>query len=209
MNLLRFCLIGLCAASLVFLSACATAPPPTQSRSPEPIYDEEGRPLWIPPPVGRTPTGSDMPPREFPQEAPEGEAERIPDRTGPPPRIGSNNPEDTEPATDDHRIAAVSSLEERAEHELSIGQVDQAFSTAERAIRIDPTNPDLWNLLARIQLNRSNFVQAEQLARKSNLLARGDRALQARNWRIISNSLNERGQTEKAKKALQKAWELE
>ncbi|MFP4350598.1 MAG: tetratricopeptide repeat protein, partial [Desulfococcaceae bacterium] len=102
-----------------------------------------------------------------------------------------------------------SSLAEQAEAELSTGQVDRAFSTAERAIRIDPNNPKLWNLLARIQMERSNFAQAEQLARKSNLLSRGDRALQARNWRIISDSFQERGETEAAKAALRKAWELE
>ena len=115
---------------------------------------------------------------------------------------------ETAPA-DDNLIAAVSSLEDRAERELSTGQVDRAFATAERAIRIDPKNGELWNLLARIQMERSNFIQAEQLARKSNLLSRGDRALQARNWRIISDSFGERGETAAAKEALRKAWELE
>jgi len=162
----------------------------------------------VPLPEGRTPPGKGTPPREIPPEESDRDPESVPDRSGPPPRIGAELPADNPPA-DDHLIAAVSSLAEQAEDQLSTGQVDRAFSTAERAIRIDSNNPELWNLLARIQMERSNFDQAEQLARKSNLLSRGDRALQARNWRIISDSFQERGETEAAKAALRKAWELE
>ncbi len=208
MNPLRFFLTGICAASLVFLSGCATGPPPTRPQGPSPIYDEEGRPLWVPLPEARTPSGKDTPPRQIPPEENDREPERAPDHYPSPPRIGSELPAD-DPPSDDHLIAAVSSLAEQAEGQLSTGQLDRAFTTAERAIRIDQNNPELWNLLARIQMERSNFAQAEQLARKSNLLSRGDRALQARNWRIISESFQERGETEAAKAALRKARELE
>ena len=207
MNLHRFFFAGLLGLS-IFMSGCAPAPPPTQSKGPAPIYDEEGRPLWVPTPEGGRPSRRELPPREVPPEESErGQAVQA-DPPSQPPRIGSDSPMETAPA-DDNLIAAVSSLEDRAERELSTGQVDRAFATAERAIRIDPKNGELWNLLARIQMERSNFIQAEQLARKSNLLSRGDRALQARNWRIISDSFGERGETAAAKEALRKAWELE
>ncbi|MFP4348866.1 MAG: hypothetical protein ACLFQY_11310, partial [Desulfococcaceae bacterium] len=88
MNLLHYYLIGLCAAALVLLSGCATAPPPTQPQGPAPIYDEEGRPLWVPLPEGRTPSGKDTPPREIPPKESDREPERVPDHPAPPPRIG-------------------------------------------------------------------------------------------------------------------------
>ncbi len=207
MNLYRFFFIGLLGVS-IFFSGCAASPPPTRSKSPAPVYDEEGRPLWVPLPEDRPRSRRDLPPREIPLEETDREQEIRADHPSPPPRIGSAGPPETAPA-DDNLIAAVSSLEDQAERELSTGQVDRAFSTAERAIRINPRNAELWSLLARIQMERSNYVQAEQLARKSNLMSRGDRALQARNWRIISDSLGERGETEEAKEALRKAWELE
>lgn len=206
----RLLFVGLIAA-VVFLSGCATSPPSAPTGHPSPIYDEQGRPLWVPLPEGRPPlsdreeTPSGRIPSDGTDETDIDQPNRIPP---PPPRIGSDIP--SEPAgSDDHLIAAVSSLEVQAEHELETGQIDRAFTTAERAIRIDPKNAKLWNLLARIQLERSNFIQAEQLSRKSNLLSRDDRALQAENWRIISKALDQRGEKAEAKKALRKAWELE
>jgi cytochrome c-type biogenesis protein CcmH/NrfG len=106
-------------------------------------------------------------------------------------------------------LAAVSSLENQSEQHLAQDRTDQAFATAERAIRMDPTNAKLWNLLARIQLERGNYSQAEQLSRKSNLLAKNNKRLQAENWRIIVKALREKGQTSEAERALQRALELE
>lgn len=102
----------------------------------------------------------------------------------------------------------VASLIHSANRQMKSGQLDRAFSTAERALRIDSSNPNLWNLMARIQLKRGNIQQAEQLARKSNLLSRGNKALQSDNWRIIAESLKRRGATAEAEKAEAKANEL-
>lgn len=125
-----------------------------------------------------------------------------------PPRIGSDVHTDSG-ASNDYLLAAVSTLENQSEQLLNQGKTDQAFTTAERAIRMYPDNAKLWNLLARIQLERGNYSQAEQLSRKSNLLAKNNRRLQAENWRIIMKALNEKGQASEAERALQKALELE
>ncbi len=130
--------------------------------------------------------------------------------SGPPehlPQIGAKTK--TESAPYRFTPLAVVHLASRTKEHIASGEFDQAFATAERAVRIDPSNPEVWNLLAEVQLKRGNISQAEQLARKSNLLASGDSALQAKNWRIISDALGRRGQTGEADEARRKAEELE
>lgn len=102
-------------------------------------------------------------------------------------------------------LLIVARLTESAEGHLKAGNLDRAFATAERAVRIDASNPRLWNLLARVQLRRGNVRQAEQLARKSNLLAKRDASLQAENWRIIAKALRKKGAAEAAEDAEFKA----
>jgi len=130
--------------------------------------------------------------------------------SGPPehlPQIGAKTK--TESAPFRFTPLAVVHLMSRTKEHIASGELDQAFATAERAVRIDPSNPEVWNLLAEVQLKRGNASQAEHLARKSNLLATGDRALQAKNWRIIADVLRRRGQTGEADEARRKAEEIE
>ncbi|MFP4307410.1 MAG: tetratricopeptide repeat protein, partial [Desulfococcaceae bacterium] len=89
------------------------------------------------------------------------------------------------------------------------GEYDRALATAERAIRIDGTNPELWQLMARIQIKREEFAQAEQLARKSNMLAGNNDSLRAENWRIIADSHSGRGDRSQAEEARRTAKRLE
>ncbi|MDM8516742.1 tetratricopeptide repeat protein [Desulfobacterales bacterium HSG16] len=76
----------------------------------------------------------------------------------------------------------------RAEQQMELGKYDDALTTAERAIRIDTTNASLWNLLARIYMNKGDPVQAEQMAKKSNLFAKGDKQLIKQNNEIITET---------------------
>ncbi|GBC61511.1 hypothetical protein DENIS_2473 [Desulfonema ishimotonii] len=205
----RFLLMIVMATGFAFYG-CATPAPPVHSRKPSPIYDEQGRPLWVPPPertVSQTsqtipsppdaPAGvSEYPPTEYPT---------APSAPKPTPRIGG---ETAGNAGDGQLIAAVTPLADKARQQMEQGDLDRAFATAERAIRIDSTNPELWHLTAQIQLERGNYAQAEQLAKKSNLLARGNRELQAQNWRIIGESFQQRGEDEAADQAFRKSREL-
>jgi tetratricopeptide (TPR) repeat protein len=191
------------------LSGCAAPAYKYPPKSPEPVYDQQGRPVGSYPdspfPSSGQQIGQPRPPYGTSGDDFSAGTQKTPVS---PPRIGSDVHPDSA-SSDDYLIAAVSSLENQSEQLLAQGRTDQAFTTAERAIRMDPTNAKLWNLLARIQLERGNYSQAEQLSRKSNYLAKNDKRLQAKNWRIIVKALREKGQASEAERALQKALELE
>ncbi len=84
--------------------------------------------------------------------------------------------------------SAVESLLARADAAAAEGDWQRAGGSVERALRIDPRNPVLWNRLARIRLNEGVPEQAIELARRSNSYARGRPALMAENWRIIARA---------------------
>jgi len=105
----------------------------------------------------------------------------------------------------DYLLAVVTPLADQSSRHLANGEFEKAQTTAERALRIDPNNAELWHLMGKIQLACRNFSQAEQLARKSNLLAKGNPQLQARNWRMIADSLRGKGDASAAEAALEKA----
>ena len=213
-------------AAGMMLAGCAyppgPAPVPVPEKGPKPIYDEQGRPLWIPPSsrhqtVPPAPSG-DTQSTTAEQQSSDIYQEQTTD-TGteptsqPAPRIGSagsvEDEEERGKEEDSHLLVAVSPLAVQAEQQMERGELDQAFATAERAVRIDPGNAKMWNLMARIQFKKENYPQAEQLARKSNLLAGNDTALQAVNWKIIAAVLSKNGQEDEARRALQKAEDLE
>lgn len=55
----------------------------------------------------------------------------------------------------------------------------------ERALRIEPKNPLLWNRLAAARMREGKWQQALNMARRSNSLAAGNYLLQLENWEII------------------------
>jgi predicted Zn-dependent protease len=102
---------------------------------------------------------------------------------------------------------AVVSLMEQAHAQAAAGQTDQAGASLERALRIEPLNPLLWQELARVRLGQGQYLQAEHLAAKSTSLAGGDRRLRAENWRIIGQARSRRGDIQGAQAAFAKAEE--
>lgn len=104
---------------------------------------------------------------------------------------------------------AVLALLDRAEHQANAGDLGSAAATLERAIRIDSRNPVLWHHLASVRFAEGEFVQAENLAAKSNSLAPGNRALQIRNWLLIADARRSRGDTAGASAAEQRVRTLE
>jgi len=101
----------------------------------------------------------------------------------------------------------VVALLDRAEHYRRLGDADAASATLERALRIDPRNPQLWHRLAAIRLQQGKPAQAEQLALKSNALSGGDRTLQARNWALVARARWAQDDPEGARRAERKAAE--
>ncbi|MGH8119200.1 MAG: tetratricopeptide repeat protein, partial [Gammaproteobacteria bacterium] len=63
--------------------------------------------------------------------------------------------------------------------------------------------------LARLRLQEGQWDQALAMAKKSNVLASGDKYLQAQNWRIIAQSSAKRGDESGAVKAWEMVRQLE
>lgn len=100
---------------------------------------------------------------------------------------------------------AVVALLNKAQDQASFGQLDAAGANLERALRIEPRNPVLWQELARVRLEQGQYRQAENLAAKSNALCGSSRYLQAENWRIIGEARSRRGDLQGARSAFEKA----
>ncbi|HEY0633920.1 MAG TPA: tetratricopeptide repeat protein [Gammaproteobacteria bacterium] len=104
---------------------------------------------------------------------------------------------------------AVIALLDTAASDADAGRLQTATASIERALRIEPKNPLLWQKLALLKLEKGDYKQAENFAARSNSWAGANKALQAKNWRIISEARSLRGDNEGAKAALARAKALE
>lgn len=100
---------------------------------------------------------------------------------------------------------AVLALEADIEGNLKSGGYADAAASLERAIRIQPKNPELWHVLAEVRLKQQQPGLAEDLAKKSNLLAKNNAELIRSNWKIIAESLRLKGDAAGAAEAMAKA----
>ncbi|CAK0756891.1 putative TPR_REGION domain-containing protein [Gammaproteobacteria bacterium] len=112
------------------------------------------------------------------------------------------------PATSSSNAGVVALLG-KADDQAASGQVGLAAATLERALRIEPENGRLWHELAGIRLKQGQLDAAVSVAEKSNSLARNQRDLQARNWRLIGVARQQQGQTKAAAEAMLRARSLE
>lgn len=140
------------------------------------------------PPAARLP----LPPSAEPEFIPPAEPLYIPPTAPPPVLAPSEN-------------AAVVALLQKSQSQSSAGQLDAAGASLERALRIEPRNPVLWQKLARVRLEQKDYLQAENLAAKSNALAGKNQRLRADNWRIIGEARSKRGDRAGAKAAFERA----
>jgi tetratricopeptide (TPR) repeat protein len=100
---------------------------------------------------------------------------------------------------------AVVALLQKSQSQSSAGRWEAAGASLERALRIEPRNPVLWQKLGRVRLEQENYPQAENLAAKSNSLAGSNQGLRAVNWRIIGQARSKRGDRAGAKSAFERA----
>jgi Tfp pilus assembly protein PilF len=100
---------------------------------------------------------------------------------------------------------AIAGLMESARADSAAGRLANAAASLERALRIEPRNPRLWQELARVRLKQGQYVQAESVAARSNSWAGSDRGLRAENWRLIAQAREGRGDAEGARAALEQA----
>jgi len=83
---------------------------------------------------------------------------------------------------------AVGALVSAADQSNSSGNLDAAVATIERAIRIEPRNAALFYKLAELRLKQSKPRLAEDLAKKSALLASNNPSLKKQSWLLIGNA---------------------
>jgi len=101
--------------------------------------------------------------------------------------------------------AAVASLMQSARADADAGRLASADANLERALRIDPRNPRLWQQLAGVRLQQGDYAQAESLAARSNSWAGTDDVLRAENWRLVAEARRARGDDAGAQEALERA----
>jgi TPR repeat len=131
---------------------------------------------------------------------------QLPAEQRPPPLTGVPQPVPA-PVTRPQSPAVVALLD-TAERQANSGDLEAAAASLERAIRIDPRNPVLWYHLATVHLAQGDALAAEQFADKSNRLASGNTAQQARNWQLIARARRARQDEQGAAAAEQRAREL-
>ncbi|MGE0081144.1 MAG: tetratricopeptide repeat protein [Thiohalomonadaceae bacterium] len=112
-----------------------------------------------------------------------------------------------EPPPASHNTAVLALLD-TAHADLENGRFAAATAALERALRIEPRNPVLWQELARAHLREGNYTQAENFAARSNSWAGGNRALLASNWQIIAEARMARGDAAGAQQALERAGQF-
>ena len=84
-------------------------------------------------------------------------------------------------------VKAVQVLQRRAADQQAAGQLVAAAGSLERALRIEPRSPVLWNQLAHVRLAQKQYSLAAALAAKSSAYtASEDVALQRDNQAIIA-----------------------
>lgn len=147
----------------VLLAGCASAPPPRPA-SPVPQA----------PPVRPAPPAPVPPAQPLPRPVPPPAVSRPGPPPSAPPAASTAVPQP--PATD--------SLVALADRQAAAGDVAQAAAQLERALRIRPQDPVLWQKLAWLRLKNGDFEQAAALAARSDSLAGNNAALRAENVRI-------------------------
>ncbi len=123
----------------------------------------------------------------------------------PPPEAAPPSPPQAQPPREN---VAIAGLMETARADAAAGRLPNAAASLERALRIEPRNPRLWQELARVRLRQGEYAQAESLAQRSNTWGGTDNRLRAENWSLIAQSRQARGDAEGARKALDLANQL-
>ena len=162
--------------AVLTLAACVVQPPNTAPDAgavlPPPVATQQG---------GVVSGGSVIPGQ------PTGQPTPVPDARPP---LNPNLPRNIESSG---AAAPVISLVKSARAALKAGRTDQAGASLERALRIEPRNPWVWQSLSALHLVTRQAEQAESEARKSNSLGKRNPYLEVENWRLLAEARRLRG----------------
>lgn len=176
--------------SVAYLQGCSTSYAPREVRLPPPqVVKPAPRPPMVRPPIRPTvtPKPADKP------ELTDNPYDKVPSRVnGSAPQLGSS------------RLSpAAASLYKQAKTKFATLQYSSAEEKLERALRINPKHPDLWNLLAQVKLQENDYSNAITMAEKSNLYAASGSAVEKQNWKLIKVASKKTGNIKLLKKAIQ------
>jgi Flp pilus assembly protein TadD len=100
---------------------------------------------------------------------------------------------------------AVAELTSQAAEAESVGELDQAAVLLERAMRIQPRDPELLQQMAEVQLQRGQYMQALSFATRSHDIGPRVGELCARNWRTMGVAHERLGDVNAARSAESRA----
>jgi predicted Zn-dependent protease len=102
-------------------------------------------------------------------------------------------------------VGPTQALRSQADQQRQARDYAGAAATLERALRIQPQDPLLWNRLARVRMEQGLHSQAANLAARSNALAGDQATLRQDNWSIIATARRQAGDAAGAEEAERKA----
>lgn len=94
--------------------------------------------------------------------------------------------------------AAITSLFEQSQSQVTAGNLDEGARVLERALRIEPANPQTWYRMAKIKYLQNDYAQAAVTASRSNTFAGSDNALRLLNLTLMLDSYSALGDTDQA-----------
>jgi tetratricopeptide (TPR) repeat protein len=100
---------------------------------------------------------------------------------------------------------AVVELTDQAARAEAAGDLDQAAVLLERALRIQPRDPELLQQMAEVQLQRGRYEQALSFATRSHDVGPRVGELCARNWRTMSLAQERLGDASAARRSVDRA----
>lgn len=110
------------------------------------------------------------------------------------------------PIVREHKLSPASqALVSQAQKQTAGGNYPVAAASIERALRIEPNNPQLWVELGKVRKAEGNYPQAENMARKALTMASGDGKSQSAAWQLIADSYRARGKNQEAVEAQKRA----
>lgn len=89
-------------------------------------------------------------------------------------------------------------LLQQTQRAVNEGNLDEAIAYVERAIRMNPRDPELWLRLAELQLSADHPASAAQVARKAIALAGSETEVQRKAWLVVADASERQGDAEEA-----------
>lgn len=144
-------------AACTSLAVAPSRPPPSSAPAPPPPATAPlPAPTTAPQPAPATPSSTPVPARDVAAARPRSDA-----------------------------TAASVALLEQSRTQRAAGSVPAARATLERALRLDPNNPEVWIEIGELELQTGNVAQAAAMARKALTLTGRDVRLAARAERLL------------------------